>query len=98
MDRTTQVINALDDSRGKSIEYQNRLWLRRNVVKMHIKTCISDCQVDIFDIVKEFENHNIIIQDGKKIEHKNDFHPGKEALLLIEYEDDNIVFLYSPKE
>ncbi len=101
MNQTSWVIQVLDDSLGRSIEYQNRLWLRQNVEKLHIRVCIEDCVADTFDIAEEWaKDTTILIQEGKYVRFKNDFHPGKEALLLVKYksEDAYLVFLYSPKE
>lgn len=99
MDRTAWVIQVLDDSSNRSIEYQNRLWLRQNVEKLHIRVCVEDCVANTFDIAEEWKNKGrILIQEGKNIHFKADFHPGKEALLLSKREDSYLVFLYSPKE
>ena len=100
MNQTAWVIRVLDDSRSRSIEYHNRLWLRQNVEKLHIRVCIQDCAVNTFDIAEEWDNKGtILIQDGKKVEEKEDFHPGKEAILLVNHmECGYLVFLYSPKE
>ena len=89
MNQTTWVIQVLDDSGNRSIEYQNRFWLRQN------------CVANTFDIAEKWaEKGTILIQEGKNVQFKNDFHPGKEALLLVKYEseDSYLVFLYSPKE
>lgn len=101
MERTTWVIQVLDDSNRRSIEYQNRIWLRQNVEKLQIHVCVEACEVNIFDIAEDWEREGtIIIQEGKAVQFKNDFKPGKEALLLIKQkaEDPYWVFLYSPKE
>ena len=101
MNQTTWVIQVLDDSRNRSIEYQNRFWLRQNVEKLHIRVCVEDCVANTFDIAEKWaEKGTILIQEGKNVQFKNDFHPGKEALLLVKYEseDSYLVFLYSPKE
>ena len=100
MNQTSQVVRVLNDSQNKSIEYQNMLWLRQNVEKLHIHVCVEDCVVNTFDIAEKWaEESTILIQEGKKIQFKNDFNPGKEALLLVKgSEDFYFVFLYSPKE
>lgn len=99
MDQTTWVIQVLDDSNNRSIEYQNRFWLRQNVEKLHIRVCVEDCGADTFDIAEKWaEEGTILIQNGKNVQCKDDFHPGKEALLLIKYKSAYLVFLYSPKE
>lgn len=53
MDQTTRVIQVLDDSNKRSIEYQNRFWLRQNVEKLHIRVCVEDCGADTFDIAEK---------------------------------------------
>ena len=100
MDQTTWVIQVLDDSNNRSIEYQNRSWLRQNVEKLHIRVCVEDCVANTFDIAEEWAKEgSILIQEGKRIQFKADFHPGKEALLLINLKEDGyLVFLYSPKD
>ena len=105
MDQTSWVIQVLDDSHKRSIEYQNRFWLRQNVKKLHISILAEDCVANTFDIAEKWEEiGTILIQEGKKVQIKNDFHPGKEALLLVKDKSENaylnayLVFLYSPKE
>ena len=100
MSQTTWVIQVLDDSNNRSIEYQNRFWLRKNVEKLHIRVCVEDCTVDTFEIADEWSKEDtILIQEGKKIQFKSDFHPGKEALLLVNCKENGyLVFLYSPKK
>lgn len=100
MNHTTWVIQVLDDSGKRSIEYQNRFWLRQNVDKLHILVYVEDCVVNTFDIAEEWANEGtILIQEGKEIHFKDDFHPGKEALLLVNRKEDGyVVYLYSPKE
>ena len=53
MNQTIWVVQVLDDSNNRSIEYQNRLWLRQNVEKLHIRVCVEDCVANIFDIAEE---------------------------------------------
>lgn len=103
MDQTTWVIKVLDDSRNRSIEYRNRVWLQRNVEKLNIRVCVEDSVVDTFGIAKNWAKEGtILVQNGEIIEFRSDFHPGKEALLIVKYQsedkDEHIVFLYSPKE
>ena len=102
MDQTAWVIQVLDDSRRRSIEYENRVWLRQNAQKMNLRVCVEDSETDIFGIAKAWEEEGtMIIQEGKRIQFKGDFHPGKEALMirnLYPSNPQNIVFLYSPKE
>ena len=99
MNQTTWVIQVLDDSYNRSIEYQNRFWLRQNVEKLHIRVCVEACVANTFDIAEKWsQKGTILVQEGKKIHFKTDFHPAKEAWLLIKHEDGYLVFLYSPKE
>ncbi len=100
MNQTEWVIRVLDDSNNRNIEYQNRFWLRQNVEKLHIRVCFEDCVANTFDIADEWSKEGtILIQEGKAIHFKADFHPGKEALLLVNRNEDGyLVFLYSPKE
>ena len=100
MNQTAWVIQVLDDSSNRSIEYQNRFWLRQNVEKLHIRVCVEDCVANTFDIADEWSKEGtILIQEGKEIQFKADFHPRKEALLLVNCKEDGyLVFLYSPKE
>ena len=98
-EQTAFVIQVLDDSNRRSIEYKNRVWLRQNVNNLGIRVCIEDCIADVFDIVEAWKKENsILIQDGEKVKSKGNFHPGKEALLLINYQSYYSVFLYSPKD
>ena len=99
MNQTSWIIQVLEDSNNRSMEYQNRFWLRQNVEKLHIRVCVEDCIANTFDIAKKWaEKGTILIQEGKNVHFKNDFHPGEEALLLVkcESEDAYLVFLYSP--
>lgn len=99
MNQTTWVIQVLDDSYNRSIEYQNRFWLRQNVEKLHIRACVEDCVTNTSNIAKKWAHEGtILVQEGKRIQCKADFQPEKEALLLIKHEDGYLVFLYSPKE
>lgn len=93
------VIRVLDDSHRKSINYENRRWLMKNVEKLDVRVCVEDCVSDTFRIAKHWnEKDSILIQEGKRICFQDDFHPGKEALSLVKYNDGYLVFLYSPKE
>ncbi len=93
------VIRVLDDSRRKSIEYENRRWLMENIEELNVCVCVENCLCDVFSIVKNWNKEgNILIQDGKNVQFKNDFNPCKEALSLIRHDDGYLVFLYSPKE
>lgn len=93
------VIRVLDDSRRKSIEYENRCWLLANVEKLNVHVCVEDCLFNTFDIAKSWnEEGSILIQDGKNVRFKDDFNPCKEALSLIKHDNGYLVFLYSPKE
>lgn len=99
MDQTTWVIQVLDDAYNRSIEYQNRFWLRQNVEKLHIHVCVEFCVANTFDIAEEWgKEGTILIQEGQNIQFKADFHPGKEALLLVKSEEGYRIFLYTPKE
>lgn len=93
------VIQVLDDSHRKSINYENRRWLMENVEKLNIHVCVEDCVADTFDIARHwYEDDSILVQEGKNICFQSDFHPGKEALSLIKDADGYLVFLYTPKE
>ena len=93
------VIRVLDDSHRKSINYENRRWLMKNIEKLDVRVCVEDCVSDVFTIVRNWNNDgSILIQDGKNVQFKNYFNPCKEALSLIRLNNEYIVFLYSPKE
>lgn len=105
MDHVSWVIKVLDDSRRKSIEYENRCWLYQNVEPLNIVVCIEDCLADIFLISrhwvdKNYELSSMVIQGGKEIINKNDFNFREEALLITRYDtnEDAYVFLYSPEK
>ena len=105
MDHVSWVIKVLDDSRRKSIEYENRCWLYQNVEALNIVVCVEDCLADIFRIAQRWVDKNsefssMVIQEGKEIKNKNDFNFGKEALLITRFntKKDAYVFLYSPKK
>ena len=99
MDQTTWVIRVLEDSNRRSIEYENKFWLRRYVESMEIKVCVEDCNVDIANIEEAWEEKDtILVQKGKIVESKNDFNPKNEALLLLKRNYGYVVFQYFPKE
>ena len=100
MDHASWVIQVLDDAHQHSIEYANRVWLRNYVEDWNIQVCVEDCEASVFDIAEAWGNvHTDVIQDGDFIQFKNDFHPGKEALLITKASIDEpyMVFLYTPK-
>lgn len=105
MDLTSWILEMLEDAHNKSITNQNRDWLYQNVNKLHICICPEDCIVDTSYIEKAWEkNGTKLIQEGEEVT-KDDFHPEKEALLLVKnkslkfnLEDTYMVFLYYPKE
>jgi len=99
MDQTTWVIQVLDDSKRRSIEYENRFWLRQHVRKMDIRICVEDCNVGIHEIEESYEKEGtIIIQKGKHIQNKSDFNPKEEALLLLKTDYGYLVFQYFPNQ
>ncbi|MCI8344847.1 MAG: hypothetical protein HFJ42_02560 [Clostridia bacterium] len=91
------VIKVLDDSRRKSIEYENRCWLMKNVHDLNVHVCVENCLCSVFGIVRSFDKEGtLLIQDGKDIGFS--FNPCKEALSLVKDNNGYRVFLYSPKE
>lgn len=99
MDQTTWVIHVLDDSNRKSIEYENRFWLRQHVKEMNIRVCVEDCNVGIREIEESYEEEGtILIQKGKHIQDKSDFNPKKEALLLLKRSYGYVIFQYFPEK
>ena len=99
IEQTAFVIWTLDDSIGKSIDYKNRFWLRKNVKMLDIRVCVEDCNVDLFKIARDWRKEgHFVIQDGKKVENERDFDFKKEALFLIQYKNHCLVFLYYPKD
>lgn len=99
MDQTTWVIKVLDDARNKSIEYRNRVWLQKNVERLNICVCVECSTVNTFGIADAWgKKGTMLIQNGEYVQFKDDFHPGKEALLLTKYEERYLVCLYFPKE
>jgi len=106
MARTFWVINVLDDAENKSIEYANRLWLRKNIAEYKINICVEDSMVSRLEDIKEYlsSTGSFIIQEGKKIWVKQmdlKMDPNKEAIVcwkVKEYEHFNYyAFLYRPK-
>lgn len=100
MDYTSRVIRVLDDAHQRSIEYANREWLRNHVEDWNVQVCVEDCEANVFDIAEAWDSeYTSIVQDGKIIHFKNDFHPGKEALLITRHslDEPHMVFLYTPK-
>ena len=98
MSQAHWVIQVLDDSNRRSIEYANRFFLRQNVEKMHIRVCVEDCAVSSSKIEYECGKDGVIlIQEGKEVQSISDFNPEKEALLLVSCAKGGYyVFLYSP--
>ena len=97
MDPSTWVIQVLDDSKRRSIEYENRGWLRQHVCKMAIRVCVEDCNVGVHEIEESYEKEGaILIQEGKAIKNKSDFDLEKEALLLLKTTYGYLVFQYFP--
>lgn len=93
------VIQVLDDSRRKSIEYENRFWLRQNAEQLNVCVCVENCLCNVLGIARNWDKEdNILIQDGKYVQFMNHFNPCKEALSLIKHDNGYLVFLYSPKE
>lgn len=89
------VIKVLDDSRRKSIEYENRRWLMENVEDLNVHVCAENCLCSVFGIVRNSDKEgSIVIQDGKDI--GLSFNPCKEALSLVKHDNGYLVFLYSP--
>ena len=61
----------------------------------------DDLKGSFFGVGIEFiiPEDTILVQEGKIIQFKSDFHPGKEALLLVNRKENGyLVFLYSPKK
>ena len=100
MERAMQVTDVLEDSNRRSIEYENKMWLRNNVDDMDIWVCSKDCNVNLHQINEAFDGENgIVIQNGEKVKSKSDFQPKKEALLILNWEfGHNLIFQYFPEE
>ena len=98
MDQTAWVMNVLDDSNRRSIEYANRFWLRQHVQEMNIRVCVEDCEVSIEELTERYGDEKyIFIQNGKEIKSKRHFNEEQEALMLLKGENMYFVFLYTPK-
>jgi len=105
MQRTFWLINVLDDAENKSIEYANRLWLRKNVGEYKITVCVEDSMTSLEQIKKYlFSTGSFIIQEGKKFWVKQmdkKMNVKKEAIVCWRvkiYEHFNYyAFLYRPK-
>lgn len=99
MSRTEWVIKALEDSNRRSIEYENKNWIRKNAMDMNIRACVENCNVDLSCIEKRVKaKDTFLVQEGKKVEYNSGFNPEKEALLLIKDEYIYYVFQYFPKK
>ena len=100
MERDFYVINVLEDSNRRSIEYENKIWLRNNVYDMNIRVCIEDCNVELQEVEEAFDKKDaIVVQNGERVKSKSDFQPETEALLILHVGiGDNRVFQYFPKE
>jgi len=98
MDQTAWVMNVLDDSNRRSIEYANRFWLRQHVQEMNIRVCVEDCEVNGFeDLVGGLKLGKLIIQNGKEIKNVHKLRRDEEALMLLKGVGMYFVFLYTPK-
>ena len=99
MEQATFVINVLEDWARRSIEYENKVWLRNNVETLKITVSEQDCEASIYDIKSLIGQKDImVIQKGKEIKSKYEFKHRKEALLIIDIPlTGNCVFQYFPK-
>ncbi len=98
MEHATWVIKVLEDSNRRSIEYENKTWLRNNVDDMNICVSVEDCNVNLHEINEAFDAKNVIvIQNGEKVKSKSDFKPKTEALVIIGI-GHNMVYQYFPEE
>lgn len=98
MEQTTWVINVLDDSNQKSIEYKNRFWLRQHVSKMKIRVCAEDCVINIFQLVERWrQEETILVQRGEILSSTYDFCKDEEALFLVKHEDGYRGYMYTPE-
>ena len=99
MSRTEWIIKVLEDSNRRSIEYENKNWIRENAMDMNIRVCVENCNVDLSCVEKKIKvKGTFIVQEGRKIECRSEFNPEKEALLLIEDEYMYYLFQYFPKK
>ena len=94
---TSWVIMVLDDSLQKSIEYSNRLWLRKNVKRLNIIVCVEDCVIMPSDLPSLFKKRLYIVQNGKHIS-KKEFDKDKEAIMLYKVNEWYYAFVYSLTE
>lgn len=84
MEKATYVIDVLENFNRRSIEYENKVWLRNNVETLNITVSKQDCDVSVYDIKALLgENDVIVIQNGKELKDKREFSRKKEALLVI---------------
>ena len=99
MEQATFVIDVLEDWYRRSIEYENKVWLRNNIKKLNIIVSEQDCEASIHDIKALLgEKDIIVIQKGKEIKSKSEFKSRKEALLIMGLPlGGNCVFRYFPK-
>ncbi len=107
MQRTFWVINVLDDAENKSIEYANRLWLRKNIAEYKINICVEDSMVSRIEEIKEYlsSTGSFIIQSGKKFWAKQmdkKLDVSREAIVCWRVKDNECfnyyAFLYRPKK
>ena len=100
MEQATYVINVLEDSNRRSIEYENKVWLRNNVDDMNIRVSEEDCNVKLQDVKEAFyEKDAIVVQNGERVKSKSDFKPRTEALVILNVAfGRNMVFQYFPKK
>ena len=100
MEHATFVINVLEDSNRRSIEYENKIWLRNNVDDMNIRVCIEDCNVELQEVEEAFDKKDaIVVQNGERVKCKSDFQTKTEALLILNFGfGHNQVFQYFPKK
>ena len=99
MSRTEWVIKVLEDSNRRSIEYENKNWIRKNAMDMNIRVCVEDCNVDLSRMEEKVKDEDtFLIQKGKKVGYDSEFKPEEEALLLVRDEYICYVFQYFPKK
>lgn len=99
MSNVTDVIRALEAVNCKNIESKNRRWLGENARKLNLIVIVGDCTANTFDIAEEWDNEGtMLIQEGKTVQFKDDFHPGKEAFLLVKNNVGYCTYRYYPKE
>ena len=99
MEQATFVIDVLEDWYRRSIEYENKVWLRNNVEALSIIASEQDCEASVYDIKALLgEKDVIVVQNGKELKAKSEFKRRKEALLVIGLPcGGNCVFQYFPK-